>query len=218
MSDPPPPSPPPGTPCKIYVQVGEQRFTTTLHTLTEQSAYFRALFSSKMENMPAEVHFFMDMDGDVFAHVLRYLRSGVFPVFFDKSKGHDYSLYAMLLGQARYLQIPQLEQWLTTKAYLQAITVTSIVSETEFKGAFVEKTGMDTEVKFRSHIRTRGYVCPRGIIGHMGQPENCGRQCDSARANHVDKNEDDKFVAMSMTRKKIDFNQELCMKGTGLQS
>lgn len=209
-----------GAQSKVYMQVGERRFTTTFHTLTEQSAYFRALFSSKREDMPAELRFFIDLDGDVFVHVLRYLRSGVFPVFYDKSKGHDYSLYAMLLGQARYLQIPQLEQWLTEKTYLQAITLTSSVTKAELKGSIVEKTSMDAHVKFRSHIRTKpaAYVCPRGIPVHMGKPDQCGRQCESARVNSVDKNEDEDYVVVSITRTKIEFDQELCMKGTKLQS
>ena len=168
--------------------------------------------------MPAELHFFIDLDGDVFAHVLCYLRSRVFPVFFDNSKGHDYSLYAMLLGQARFLQIPQLEQWLTAKTYLEAITVTSTVTETEFKGLFVAKTGMDTKVEFRSQVRTKGYVCPRGIVGHMGQPENCGKKCNNAQAKYVDKNEDETFVTILMTQAKIEFNQELCMQGKILRS
>ena len=205
-----------GAGSKIYMQVGEQRFITTIHTLTGQFAYFQALLSSKRENMPAELRFFIDLDGEVFAHVLRYLRSGVFPVFYDKSKGHDYSLYAMLLGQARFLQIPRLERWLTEKTYLQAITITSSVTETELelKGSIVEKTAMDADVKFRSHIRTRsGYVCPRRIGVHMGEPNKCGKLCDKARANSVDKNKDEDFVVVAITRTKIEFDQELCMKG-----
>lgn len=208
------PSPPPRGTTKICMQVGERRFTTTINTLTDQSAYFRALFASRGKNMPAELHFFLDLDGDVFTHILRYLRNRVFPVFYDNAKGHDHSLYAMLLGQARFLQIPQLEQWLTAKTYLEVITVTSMITEIEFNGLFVTKTGIDTKVEFCSHVRTRGYVCPRGIAGHMGKPENCGSKCNNARANYVDKNEDETSAAMFMTQAKIEFNQELCMQGT----
>ena len=207
-----------GAHSKIQMQVGERRFTTTLHTLIEQSAYFRALFSAKTGKMPAELRFFIDLDGDVFAHVLRFLRSGVFPVFYDKSKGHDYSLYAMLLGQARYLQIPRLEQWLAEKTYLQAITATSSVTEMEFKGSFAEKSGLDSDVKFQSQVRPRAYVCPRGILEHMREPNKCGRLCNNAWANGVDMKKDEPFVVVSITRTKVEFNQELCMRGTKLPS
>lgn len=204
-----------GAQSKIQMQVGERRFTTTLHTLIEQSAYFRTLFSARTGNMPAELRFFIDLDGDVFAHVLRYLRSGIFPVFYDKSKGHDYSLYAMLLGQARYLQIPRLEQWLTEKTYLQAITATSSVSETEFTGSFTEKAGMDSDVKFQSYVRMReADECPRGIPEHMRDPDKCGRKCNKARANGVDMTKDEPYVVVSITRTKVEFDQELCMSGT----
>lgn len=203
-----------GVDFRILLEVGERRFTTSANTLTGQSAFFAALLSNIWDNVQPGKHYFIDIDGDVFAHVLRYLRSGVFPVFYDKSKGHDYNLYAMLLEQARYLQISRLEKWLEGKSYLQAITVTRSVTEVELKDMIAEKTATDVDVEYRSDLRTRKvYICPRDILSHRGQPEKCGRRCDNAQGDCCERYDNENFVVVSITRTKIEFNQEVCMKG-----
>lgn len=213
------PLPLPGVESKVLLEVGERRFTTTVDTLVQESALFLDLITRKKEEVQPKLQFFMDLDGDVFAHILQYLRSGVFPVFYDKAKGHDYSLYTMLLHQAHYMEIPRLEQWLKEKTYLQAVTVTRSMTEVELTSPITVKTQMDTDVEYCSHSRTRKvYICPRGIFVHRGQPEKCGRRCNNAVEDSDDMYKDEHYVVVSITRTKIEFNQELCMKGPEVQA
>lgn len=74
----------------------------------------------------------IDADANLFEHVLRYLRRGVFPLFYEESKGHNFGLYLALLKEARYFKIKRLEQWLDKKRYLD--TVKTEYSATELEG------------------------------------------------------------------------------------
>ena len=67
--------------------------------------------------------YFIDADGDVFQHVLRHLRHGVMPIFYDDATGHDHALYLAVLEQARYFAVEPLRQWLEGRTYLHAVTV-----------------------------------------------------------------------------------------------
>ena len=200
---------------KVTLEVGERRFITTADTLTEKSRYFSALLSGRWRNLEAGKPYFIDMDGDVFEHTLRYLRNGVFPIFYDKSKGHDYGLYTMLLEQARYLQISPLENWLEKKSYLQAISVTTSFEEVELADLNPEKTTTDVDVAYQSSYRTRKvYVCPRGIAIHRGQPNKCGKACRRAKEHgeeeDVDDEEEEEVVVVSITRTKTEFHERVC--------
>ncbi|KAL1647169.1 hypothetical protein SLS58_002940 [Diplodia intermedia] len=103
---------------KVNIQIGERRFTTTRDTLVGGSDYFAARFSGNWNDAEPDGSYFVDGDPDLFVHILRFLRSGTFPLFYDKHRGHDYSLYAALLAQAQYFQIPPLVDWLRERKYL----------------------------------------------------------------------------------------------------
>lgn len=105
---------------KIVLEVGERRFVTTRSTLTLGSTYFSTFLSEPWAN-PGKNHS-IDADPDLFSHILRYLRRGLLPIFYDAMKGHDHALYLALLEEARYFQIPRLETWLSSKSYLDAVT------------------------------------------------------------------------------------------------
>ena len=61
-------------------------------------------------NAPRQVllHLIFVIEGKLLTGELRQ-RHGIFPVFFDKVKGHDYGLYSEVLAQARYFGIEPLE-------------------------------------------------------------------------------------------------------------
>jgi BTB/POZ domain-containing protein KCTD9 len=67
---------------------------------------------------PEEGSYFVDADPQLFDHILRYLRRGVLPIFYDNIRGHDHGLYRALLEEARYFQIDRLENWLSDKSYI----------------------------------------------------------------------------------------------------
>ena len=132
------------TPSTVILQVGERRFITTRDSLVNESDFFASMLSVRWNNAMEDGPYFVDADANLFEHVFRYLRRGVFPLFYEQSKGHDFGLYLALLEEARYFKIKRLEQWLDEKRYLD--TVKTEYSATESKG--IGNLG-------RSHKRTK---------------------------------------------------------------
>lgn len=197
---------------QIILEVGERRFVTTAPTLTRESGYFAALLSSRRGKVEADKPYFVDIDGDVFEHTLRYLRNGVFPVFYEKSKGYDYGLYTMLLEQARRLLIPRLGTWIEEKGYLQAITVTTSIKQVDLEHMVSEKTATNVDVEYRCEYRTKKvYLCPRRILAHRGNAGNCEKACAQAWQGSEIDYEDEDVVKVLKIRRKINFHQEICL-------
>ncbi|KAI1261486.1 BTB/POZ protein [Xylariaceae sp. FL1019] len=95
---------------RINLHVGERVFVTTKNTLKGESSYFSALFSGRWPNQDISGTYFIESDPVIFAEVLRYLRSGNFPLYFDANTStYDYGRYANLLGEAHYFGITRLE-------------------------------------------------------------------------------------------------------------
>ncbi|KAL4888604.1 BTB/POZ protein [Aspergillus ambiguus] len=113
---------------KVVLQVGERRFTTTREILNE-SPFFQALLSERWNDAQADGSYFVDADPDLFAHILRYLRRGMYPIFYDRVKGHDYALYAALLAEAEYFGIADLQDWLKKQRYLEVVRVEMALHE-----------------------------------------------------------------------------------------
>jgi hypothetical protein len=198
---------------KIILEVGERRFVTTTTTLTEQSGFFSSLLSGRWDNEETSNSYFLDLDGDVFAHVLRYLRNRVFPVFYDNVKGHDYGLYTMVFEQARYLQIPRLENWLRERTYLKAITVTHTIRDVDGADAVASKTKSNVDVEYHSTYTTRKvYLCPRNIHSHRGNPQSCGRACANAGRDGEPEYEDESYYNMLVIQRETEFHKEICME------
>lgn len=208
---------------RIILDVGERRFITATQTLIQGSGFFSALLSDRWNGTKRDQPqqpYFIDLDGDVFADTLRYLRTGVFPLFYDKSKGHNYYLYTILLAQARYLQIPKLENWLEKNSYLQAISVTTSIEEIDLAKIEAEKRTADIDVEFHTTRRYReAYVCPRGIASHYGQPQKCGKACARAENggwygngnDYGDEVDEEDYTAVTVIRKQTTFHREICM-------
>ncbi|KAB5578302.1 hypothetical protein GE09DRAFT_1052363 [Coniochaeta sp. 2T2.1] len=124
----------------------------------------------------------------LFDHILRYLRRGVLPIFFDQARGHDYALYLSLLEEARYFGIFRLEEWLANKRYLNVFEIKRTL---EIRGDDLplkvleghdETLTTNVVVKYHSWWGTKKiYVCPRGIPVHRGRPEACGKQCHNTK-------------------------------------
>ena len=128
MSGPPLASASPTTPAPtpsntITLQVGECRFVTRPATLTRGSDFFARQLSGRWPDIQPDGSYFLDADGDVFQHVLRYLRHEIMPLFYDNVKGYDYGLYLAVLEQARYFGVEPLQKWLERKTYLQAVKI-----------------------------------------------------------------------------------------------
>jgi BTB/POZ domain-containing protein KCTD9 len=197
----------------ITLQVGERRFVTTRDTLTERSGFFYALLSGRWDNRQDDGTYFIDADPDVFKHILCYLRRGVFPTFFDKSKGHDHALYLAVLEDAKYFQIPLLVEWIQDKRYLKVIKTLSWVEELEGGRLCKEVTTSDMDVDY--HIcweSVKVYVCPRGIHVHRGKPEACGKMCQKAKGDEGDEYVEEKVLKTAVVRKQIIFDSKVCLE------
>lgn len=168
----------------IRLQVGEKRFNALTSTLTRESDFFCRMLADDPPSgrTGGGVDYFIDADPSLFEHVLRYLRRGVLPVFFDISRGgHNHAQYAALLAEARFFGIARLSAWLEEKAYLGAVRV---VHKTCDVLEECENPRSDATVEMHPMLTTRkSYVCPRRIHIHMGMPDKCGRDCYKARGD-----------------------------------
>ena len=198
----------------ITLQVGDRRFTVNVKTLTEGSQYFSAAFSGRwsLEKQP-DGSYFIDQDGEVFEHILRYLRSNstgdpVYPFFYNQAKGFDYATYQHILAQARYFDIPPLLEWIEGQKYLKAVQIersTNILHRAE-----------DASTTHYANVRLecypirrtkKVYVCPRGIDGHRGHQERCGRQCENAQPPDGKLYADEEVITFLEVQSKTVFKQ-----------
>ncbi|PWY86596.1 hypothetical protein BO94DRAFT_597322 [Aspergillus sclerotioniger CBS 115572] len=109
---------------QIVLEVGGQTFKTLRETLVHQSTFFASLLSGRWNSKSPDGSYYVDADPNLFEHVLRYLRRGVFPIFYDYDKcRHDYHMYLALLGEARYFGIHSLGDWLKNEGYHDAVEV-----------------------------------------------------------------------------------------------
>ncbi|KAI1406949.1 hypothetical protein F5Y13DRAFT_176083 [Hypoxylon sp. FL1857] len=172
---------------RITLQVGERRFTTLRDTLVGESEYFAVRLSGSWNDAEEDGSYFVDSDPTLFEHVLGFLRSGNYPVFFDSaSQTFDCAKYISLLGEARYFGIRKLEDWIHKEKYLDVVHLQKsvrIVDRTEtdtLQSCFSVNANTKTEVSVSWHMK-KVYICPRGIYVHRGDRSRCGRACENAR-------------------------------------
>ncbi|KAG5913352.1 hypothetical protein E4U53_004901 [Claviceps sorghi] len=199
---------------RVKLLVGDRVFTTARHTLINESTYFSALLSGRWEEPLDEGAYFIDADPSLFEHILRYLRHGVFPLFYDQARGHDLGLYVALLGEAKYFGISPLQKWLEDKTYREAVRVQqSIKTIDEWDpGHMPMTTKSDTSEEIIPTWCTRKvYVCPRGIHVHRGDPSRCGIQCRKARGDAEPEYDEERVLRVVIVEKKTVLRPELCM-------
>ncbi|KAI4859087.1 BTB/POZ protein [Hypoxylon rubiginosum] len=205
---------------RVTLQVGERRFTTLRDTLRSESSYFAARLSSRWNDTDEDGSYFIDADPAMFEHVLRYLRSGNFPVFFNAStQTFDHAKYISLLSEARYFGIPRLEEWIEKDRYLDIVQIkksTTVVPDIDLleSGCLNKTMRANTRIDFSITWDTeRVYVCPRNILAHSGDQTKCGQACEKARARVGDgvTFEDRPFLRAVITETKMSLNLAACM-------
>ncbi|KAG8533087.1 uncharacterized protein KY384_001870 [Bacidia gigantensis] len=179
----------------IQFQVGEKYFTANTKTLTEGSAWFKSLFSgSDKLVLKEDGTIFIDRDGDLFAIVLRYLRSQKVPVFYNKIYGHNHLLYDQLLTEARFYQISYLVYYLENRFYAGYVASVKVEILGLDHGVDVPLPDRDddTDVQYYPQwCRKEVYVCPRRVAVHRGNPGGCGRECRAAQGDRPLEYEDE---------------------------
>ncbi|KAK1636461.1 hypothetical protein BDP81DRAFT_481149 [Colletotrichum phormii] len=101
---------------QIKLEIGGRRFVSSMDVL-ERSPWFKYIFSINFRDWYRDGVFHFDNDGDLFAHILRFLRTGMYPLFWDARNGFDYAMYAMIQEQARYYMLYDLEAWIAQQKY-----------------------------------------------------------------------------------------------------
>lgn len=163
----------------IQLQVGERRFTTWKNTLTDESAFFAGMFSDRWENYTdRDGVIFVDADGTVFREILRYLRTGHFPFYFDfTAQSFDYAKYQALLGEVKFFGIPRLEEWIQTQKFRGALEVTretkSLDSEKVMRRYLAETSKADNLAITSGWGVQKIHLCPRGSKHHRGRRDLC---------------------------------------------
>ena len=199
---------------QITLRVGERVFTTTRNTLMEESGFFASLLSERWDNGREDSSYFVDADGSLFEHILRYLRRGVLPVFYDKSKGHDHALYLALLEEARYFQIMRLIDWLEKRHYYQALKIERTADVVDGIETLCETRSTEFDVEYYPAWKAKQvYLCPRGIFAHRGDPQACGKACRKVQGDADDAYEEEHILQVVVIRKRTVLNNQACLDG-----
>ncbi|KKK18590.1 hypothetical protein ARAM_005263 [Aspergillus rambellii] len=215
------PSQPQPQPRPITLQVGERQFTTTHETLTAESDFFACLLSARWaggSGGSGGSPYFIDADPALFEHILRYLRRGVLPVFYDMARGHDHARYLALLEEARYFQIARLQTWLENRQYVHALRVECglrVVPDACAAASTASTTlPSDTAVEYHAAWGAKHvYVCPRGIAVHRGDPGACGRRCMNALGDSEAVYDEEPTVRLLEVEKRVVFDMRACRAG-----
>lgn len=194
---------------------------TTLKTLNKsfitdpdrwlgRSEYFDALFSGQWGDKQEDGSYFIETDSDIFEHILRYLRTGVLPVFYDNNSGHDFALYQAVHGDAEYFAIDRLCRWIRERKYLEAMQVHHVTalrsrSLDEVTGSEMNSTVLPVTV--RQNI----WYC------HMGQDHpvsecNTTWKCSSNSERYKERGgwKQEDILMWSVESKAIIFRHDLC--------
>lgn len=208
---------------RVKIHVGERHFIAFRDTLTGESAYFKARLSERWNDREKDGSFFIDANPDMFDHILNYLRSGIFPLFFDAgTQSFDYGKYAALLGEARYFGIHRLEDWISKARFHDAVrieTITTMVPDVEAEGGTHRvSAGADTKTDVSTNWGTRRvYVCPRDIDVHRGYRRKCGQACEKARTRDgvgIDF-EEESVLRAAVTSRRLIFDPTACFDDGG---
>ncbi|KAI1659329.1 BTB/POZ protein [Daldinia decipiens] len=205
---------------RITLQVGERRFTTLRETLIE-SEYFAARLSGRWNDADEDGSYFVDANPVLFEHILSYLRSGNFPVFFDSNTlTFDHAKYLSLLGDARYFGIRKLIEWIERKKYLGVVEITrSVIVDDDVNSVSMHShmSGVPGDSKVdltTSWGFNKIYVCPRNLHFHPTS-STCG--CDLAkRREEGDKFRDELVLRAVVTITTATFNPNCCLGHGGI--
>ncbi|OOF94197.1 hypothetical protein ASPCADRAFT_36969, partial [Aspergillus carbonarius ITEM 5010] len=172
-----------------------------------ESTFFTSLLSSRwISNALPDGGYFIDADPILFEHILRYLRRGIYPLFYSPDKGHDYALYAALLEEARYFGICRLQTWLEEKRYRNAVEVRTWTETIDDGDTRPVNEWVEVYPKWGIN---KIYVCPRGITVHRGWPAACGRQCHNARDGGEYQYDEEPVVKLFVVHKEVRFNGDM---------
>jgi hypothetical protein len=122
------------------IKTSQRSFVTDPDRWLGESLYFKNLFSGKWGDKEEDGSYFIETDAHIFEHILRYLRTGVLPVFYDKTAGHNVPLYQAMLDESMYFAIDRLQKWIRERKYLDAVKIHFIATEAQGRTPHREQT------------------------------------------------------------------------------
>ena len=145
---------------------------------------------------------------DIFAGVY-------FPCFLMLQRATTIYRYLALLEEARYFQIPHLQDWLEKKRYFEAVQVENTAEQHEGNPSHWHEHSVvpaGTTIDYYPSWGTRKvYICPRGLFQHRGRPEACGRHCETARGEASDLFEEEPCLRVLTMKRVVTFKSEVCL-------
>ena len=167
----------------IQLTVGERDFTIRVDTLTSHSSYFRAFFSGAWasEARP-DGSYFLDLDGDAFAEVLHFMRTGFYPFFYSADKGFDVMRYSRVECVADYLDVSDLVIWIRTQKYLKAVgkyrTREILVIDASHTARYSQTYSANVSTTSHTEIFAQlGFICPRNQHSDWNEISACAGRC-----------------------------------------
>ncbi|KAJ3177829.1 hypothetical protein HDU85_005741 [Gaertneriomyces sp. JEL0708] len=177
----------------IKLQVGERRFVTTKATLIRKSTYFDVLLGEdfKKPDSSMDGHIFVDRSGDLFEHVLQYMRADKLPLFHDPAHGFNHGLYSQLRDEAIFYGISDLDDQLKNRKYIylvntyfQIVTFPATIDghsmnlelTKELRAAYTPNRTVSLVQQLAYSLEA--YHCARRK--NHTSPEHCGQACHRA--------------------------------------
>ncbi|KAI2624534.1 hypothetical protein GGS26DRAFT_593148 [Hypomontagnella submonticulosa] len=202
----------------ICFRVGERHFIALHDTLIRQSEYFAARYPNKQDYYDTV---FIDTDPNIFEHIINFLRTGIYPLFFDVStQTFDHAKYFPLLAESQRFGIKKLVDWIANKKYLSAVRITKSVivlddiSSGHLQDYLNQGSPADGQVEVSTSWTMKNfYLCPRGIRLHNGDRSRCGRNCEVYRRRRGGRVEFEERRVLSaiITTTKISIDSEYCL-------
>lgn len=142
--------------------MGQRLFYTTKETLTGESDYFATRLARSKDTDPDGIYF-IGSDPTLLEVILRYLRTGTPPLFFDPAtQTYDLAKYAALLSEARYFQIPSLVTWVVEQKYFQVIQVNTkirVYDEESFQNLPTSSSSSTSKVEYFQTTEIERRLC-----------------------------------------------------------
>ena len=165
----------------LTIKVGEREFFTTRETLSKSRYLTGVLGGGRPRKGQQDQPVRIDRDGDMFEHILRYLRTDKAPLFYDHMTKFDEVLYDRLRTESDFYGCYDLSEYLQGKKYRDAVNVCQymdIVNDHEQSLSRAHplcpplERGCQTVVH-ACYVSEKLYECPYDILQHMDQRSPC---------------------------------------------